>query len=210
MVGNVLEVTPDPACLAALDEACGLLGQAGHEVEVVDGPLLPAELYGSFLVLWCTSAAAIPVDPGREHLLRPLTRALRDRGRGLTAVELASAQAQIGLAVRAARLRFAAYDVVVSPTLAALPAPVGGLRDDDDPWGDLAAQGRFTPYTAVLNVTGWPAMSLPLHWHQTADGTTLPVGVMLAGRLGADGAVLAVAAQLERMAPWRDRHPALW
>jgi amidase len=208
-VDNVLGVTPHPACLTATDEACALLADLGHDVEDVAGPVLPAELYDQFMVLWCTGAGAMPIDPAREELLLPLTRALRMRGQELSAVALATALGLIGMAVRAARARFAAFDVIVGPTLAALPALVGQLRDDDDPWGDLDAQGRFTPYTAVHNVTGWPSISLPLHWHDEA-GVTLPVGVMLTAHAGQDALLLALAAQVEAARPWRSRRPPLW
>jgi len=83
---------------------------------------------------------------------------------------------------------------------------VGDLRDDDDPAGDFAAQTRFTPWTSIYNLTGRPAVSLPLH---TADvgGRTLPIGVMLGGRLGAEETLLSVSAQLEEAIGWR--HPFL-
>jgi amidase len=151
----------------------------------------------------------MPIDPAREHLLRPLTRALRERGLQLSAPTLALALGAINLAVRAARERFAPYDLIVGPTLADLPALVGQLRDDDDPWADLDAQGRFTPSTAVHNVTGWPSISLPLHWVEDG-GVTLPVGVMLTAHAGQDALLLQAAAQLESARPWRDRKPPLW
>jgi amidase len=94
--------------------------------------------------------------------------------------------------------RFAA---MLTPTLAALPAPVGALRDDDDPAADFAAQVAFTPFTGPWNIAGLPAVSLPLGW--TPDG--LPVGVMLGTRHGAEGPLLALAAQIEAAAGWPDR-----
>jgi amidase len=86
-----------------------------------------------------------------------------------------------------------AYDVVLSPTLAQPPLPVGAIRDDDDPAADFAANKAFTPYTAVWNLTGQPAVSLPLG----ATGDGLPVGVMVAGRPAGEAGLLALCAQLE-------------
>ena len=120
---------------------------------------------------------------------------------------------EFGLAIGAMR-RFAAdclttlapYDAVLTPTLAVPPLPVGAIRDDSDPAADFAAQKAFTPWTSAWNVTGMPAVSLPLHW--TADG--LPVGVMLAARPAEEGLLLALAAQVEAASPWADRHPPGW
>jgi amidase len=118
-----------------------------------------------------------------------------------------------GLAIGAMR-RFAAaaltmlapYDAVLTPTLAAPPLEVGAIRDDADPPGDFEAQKRFTPWTSAWNVTGMPAASLPLTW--TEDG--LPVGVMLAARPAEEELLLALCAQVEEAAPWRDRRPPGW
>jgi amidase len=98
------------------------------------------------------------------------------------------------------------YDAVLTPTLAVPPLPVGALRDDDDPAADFEAQKAFTPWTSAWNVTGMPAVSLPLHW--TPDG--LPVGVMLAARPAEEGLLLSLAAQVEAASPWADRRPPGW
>ena len=89
---------------------------------------------------------------------------------------------------------------------AQLPAPVGSLRDDESPAQDFENQKAFTPWTSAWNVTGMPAVSLPLH--HTSTG--LPVGVMLAGRTGEDHRLLALAAQVEEASPWRHRTPPCW
>jgi amidase len=97
-------------------------------------------------------------------------------------------------------------DIILTPTLADLPALLGSLRDDSNPAADFLAQKRFTPFTSPYNITGQPAISLPLHW--TKDG--LPIGVQLVGRPLAEATVLRLAAQLERARPWIDRHPQVW
>ena len=75
-----------------------------------------------------------------------------------------------------------------------------------DPAGDFEAQKAFTPWTSAWNVTGMPAVSLPLHW--TPDG--LPVGVMLAARPAEEGLLLSLSAQVEAAARWADRRPPGW
>jgi amidase len=90
--------------------------------------------------------------------------------------------------------------------LAELPSLIGAIRNDDDPAADFEAQKRFTPFTSPYNMTGQPAVSLPLHW--TDDG--LPVGVQVVGRPMEEAIVLRVSAQLERARPWAHRHPEVW
>ena len=94
------------------------------------------------------------------------------------------------------------YDLVLTPTLAQPPPPVGALMVEDDPMGNFDA-GRFTPFTQVANVTGLPAVSVPLFWSE--DG--LPIGVQLIGRPADEAGLLRISAQLEQARPWRDRRP---
>ena len=196
------EVHPD--CVAAYEEASALLADLGHEVVDADPPV-SEEVVPAFEALWYSMATLAPVDPADEDKLRPLTRYLRARGRALSAADLVFAQAYLQLTVRAAWKTLGGYDVLLTPTLAAPPAPVGYF-DDVEPPENFERQKRFTPFTAVSNVTGQPAVSVPLHW--TSDG--LPIGVMLAGRMAAEATLISLSAQLEAARPWRDRHPALW
>jgi amidase len=192
-------------CLAAWEEAATLLADLGHEIVDVDPPAGP-ELGENFLDVWSALAASAPVPPQEEARLRPLTRWLRARGREVDAARfLASAAALQGVARGTARA-WAGYDAVLTPTLAAPPARIGELRDDDDPAGDFAAQAAFTPLTSFFNMTGQPAVSLPLG----VGAGGLPIGVMLAGRPAADGDLFALAAQIERAAPWTHRTPEIW
>jgi amidase len=196
-----------PACLDAAREAAALLADLGHEVVEIPVPF-PAERWDAFAAVWAALAAAAPVPPERESDLRPLTRWLRDRGRSATATQYVRAFAAMQAVTREVGVAWADLDLVLSPTLADLPAAVGALRDDDDPAGDFAAQTRFTPWTSVFNLTGRPAISLPLHW-TVHDGVLLPVGVMLGAALGDEEMLLAVAADLEEARPWRHRYDTL-
>ena len=149
--------------------------------------------------------ALAPVPARTEHLLRPLTRWLQERGRAVSGPEFGLAVGEMRR-VAAALARLAPYDAVLTPTLAQPPLKVGEIRDDADPLRDFENQKRFTPYTSAWNLTGMPAASLPLH--MTSDG--LPVGVMLAGRPAQEHRLLSLCAQVEAAAPWRDRRPACW
>ena len=98
------------------------------------------------------------------------------------------------------------YDVVLTPGLAERPVRIGEIDAcSDDPWEDFRRSGRFTPYTAIFNVTGQPAISVPL-FHGD-DG--LPTSVQLAGRPADEATLLSLAAQLEAARPWADRRPEL-
>jgi amidase len=196
------EVHPD--CVAAYEEASALLAALGHEVTDVSMPIGP-DAVPYFETLWHAYATLVPLGPGQEELLRPLTRYLRGRGLATGAAELVFAQAYLQAVTRAALAATAGYDAILTPTLAMPPAPVGWFEEVDPPQ-NFERQKRFTPFTAVYNVSGQPAVSVPLHW--TAAG--LPVGVMLAGRMGAEGTLISLSAQLEAERPWKDRHPPLW
>jgi amidase len=197
-----------PECIAAYDAASALLAQLGHEVVDIDPPIR-AEVVPSFEVVWSVLATLAPVPLGREVELMPLTRHLRERGLPITGTQYAEAVAAMQATSREAIGVLAAYDAVLTPTLADLPAPVGSLRDDADPAADFEAQKRFTPFTALWNVTGMPAMSLPLHHTGPVPGAPqgLPVGVMLAGRPAGEAALLGLATQIEAADPWQDRRP---
>ena len=110
---------------------------------------------------------------------------------------------QIGLAM--ARFQ-ESYDVILSPTLAKPPVPLGRLSLAPESMKLFMKEiSEFGPYTALYNVTGQPSMSVPLYW--TPDG--LPVGVMFSARFGDEATLFRLAAQLEKARPWAARTPAL-
>ena len=196
------EVHPD--CRAAWEDASALLAELGHEVEDVPSPFT-ADVVPLFETLWYGMATLMPVDPAREGELLPLTRYLRERGRAASAADLIFAQAFLQLMVRSALPATKAYDAVLSPTLAQPPAEIGYFHGQE-PAENFERQKRFTPFAAVYNASGQPAVNVPLYWN--ADG--LPIGVMLGGRMGEEGTLISLSAQLEAARPWKDRHPALW
>jgi Asp-tRNA(Asn)/Glu-tRNA(Gln) amidotransferase A subunit family amidase len=95
------------------------------------------------------------------------------------------------------------FDVVLTPTLALRPVPIGWTLEPDDPWEQFDRGARFSPFTALANVTGQPAASVPFDWSE--DG--LPLGVHLIGRPFAEATLLQLAAQLEQARPWAERLP---
>jgi amidase len=96
-------------------------------------------------------------------------------------------------------------DVVLTPTLALPPVPVGWQDEVEGAIPQLLRNTEFTPFTAVANFTGLPAISLPLHW--TADG--MPVGVQVIGPPAGEALLLSLAAELEAARPWAERRPPI-
>jgi amidase len=200
-----IEAEVDAQVRDAWERAGRLLDGLGHDVIDIDSPV-PREAVPGFETVWAVAATMVPVDPAREDELRPLTRHLRDRGRAISGPQYAQAIATLGLFARRAIATTAHLDAVLTPTLAMLPRPVGWFDHDGDPAADFERQKRFTPFTAAVNATGQPAISLPLY--QSREG--LPIGIMLIGRPADEATLLTLAAQLEAAAPWHDRHPPIW
>ena len=191
--------------VAAYEDATRLLLSLEHDVEEVDVPL-PPEAVGTFETCWSVLTALSVAPPGTEDRLRPLTRWLQARGRAVSGPDFGLAVGEVRRIAAGALRALAPYDAVLTPTLAQPPLRIGVIRDDADPARDFARQKAFTPWTSAWNLTGMPAVSLPLH--MTLEG--LPVGVMLAGRPTEEHVLLALSAQVEAAAPWGDRTPPFW
>lgn len=201
----IADTTLDPEVVDAYEAASALLADLGHEVVDIERPFAP-DVVPQFEAVWSVLALLTPVPPDREADLMPLTRWLRARGEQVSGLQLAQAVSRMRALSRAAIAGSAHVDVVLSPTLAKLPAPVGALRNDQDPAADFEAQKQFTPFTSPYNISGQPAISLPLHW--TADD--IPVGVQIIGRPFGECTMLSLAAQLEKARPWIQRRHELW
>jgi amidase len=192
----------------ALREAVALLESLGHRVEEADPPWTEGgvletftALFAPLVMLQVTQARMIQGREPSSTELEPVSWALWQLVGNLSAldVQLAAVRAQ-GLARGLARW-MAPFDAVLTPSLAEPPLLLDTIDwRTEDPMGLFARSGRFTPFTAIANVTGQPAISLPLF-----ERNGLPVGVQLLGRPAEEGALLALAAQLEAARPWSDR-----
>jgi amidase len=203
----IADTEVDPECLRAWEDASRLLESLGHDVVDIEPPLA-RDAVPVFETSWAvlTALSTVNLPPEARAQLRPLTRWLGEWGERVSGPEFGLALGELRRVAARTLAAVASYDAVLTPTLATPPLPVGALRDDDDPAADFEAQKRFTPWTSMWNVTGSPAVSLPLH--QTAEG--LPVGVMLAARPGDEATLLSLSSQVEAAAPWHDRHPPCW
>ncbi len=202
---DAYEITIAPEATQALDEAVAAFAGMGHGIEQT--VLEPDASYSpAFRTIWQAGAASIPAEtPEAEALLEPLTRWLMHRGRALSARTLAESLKTLAAYERSLIRQLARFDAVLTPALAMTPRPIGWF-DADDGERNFAQQVQYTPFTSMLNVSGLPAIVLPIS--QTDAG--LPMGVQLIGRPGGEATLLALGAQLERRVHWERRHPAGW
>ena len=195
-----------PEVRAAFEDASALVAELGHEVvDLPAAPLTPG-VFAAFEVVWALSATTLPVPDTQVPRLRPMTRFMRDRGLALSAKDVMEAMFALRLFARRRVQATDGYDVLLAPVCTMTPRPLGWFDTDGDGAEDFERNKRYAAFTALFNVTGQPAVSVPLYW--TADG--LPIGTMLVGRPADEATLLALSAQLEEARPWADRHPDAW
>jgi len=208
-----IEAPLDAECERATLDAARLLSELGHDVEQIDPPWGEQDLLQTFVMAFGTPIAMGiyfgGMVTGREpspELVEPLSWSFWEGIRARTALDYLLARTQLGALTRLIVALWETYDVVLTPALAERPVPIGEIDAcSDDPWEDFRRSGQFTPYTAMFNITGQPAVSVPL-FHGD-DG--LPTAVQLAGRPADEGRLLSLAAQLEAARPWAARRPEL-
>ena len=126
-----------------------------------------------------------------------LNRGLVESARTTSAADYGRAVGSLQTLARRIVSFWSEVDVVVTPTLALPPVPIGWQEEVEGPIEQLLRNTEFTPFTAVANLTGQPAMSLPLHWSEAG----LPVGVQAIGPPAGDALLLSLAAQIEAARP---------
>jgi amidase len=228
---SAINQTPSAEAVLALENTAALLTDLGHHVEEIDPPYDDAALARDFLTIWFAMAASAVADAkartgATNKDFEPDTLAVAELGRAGGVVKALSAIEKRQEYVRSIVDFHTTYDYFMTPTLAEPPLKIGQL--DTPPALQRVSQvvaavhgGRllekisildqlvnenlgWVPYTQLANMTGRPAMSVPLHW--TAAG--LPLGVQFIGRLGTEHPMLQLATQLEQARPWAARHPA--
>lgn len=204
------DIAVSPEASAALDAALAALGELGHGIEETELPPDPGYA-PAFRDVWQGNAATLPLTDEQLALTEPLTQWLVAEGRALPAGRLASGLRALRQFERDFIARFAGLDAVVTPALAMTPRP-NGWYDQSDPALNFEQQCRYTPFTSMVNVTGLPAITVPVYQTAaTADAPAgLPMGVQLIGRPGGERTLLALSAQLERKFRWRFRRPPMW
>jgi amidase/6-aminohexanoate-cyclic-dimer hydrolase len=200
----------DPEIAAAVRDVAKMLAGLGHHVEE-RAPSLPADpsLAMSTIV---AANTGLTVRTAEQRFGRAMTDSDFERltlesaynGQKQTAVDYVSAQQNAFQILHSLAMFFENCDVFLSPTLCTPPLRIGEL---DTMSGDLShippILRRYMPGTSMFNMSGQPAMSVPLAWNAAG----LPLGMMFAARLGGEATLLRLAAQLEQERPWKDRRP---
>ena len=200
-----------PDCIAAVEATARLCDELGHEVFERDLVELTPDvgesigtMYGA-AVDWCLKywARELGRDP-KDDELEPFTRALREHGKAISGGDYLMAVTTLQAFSRRVALAMTGFDVWLSPTLGTPPPLLGTMTDtEEDPWrgNEIAADLVAFPLVTA-NITGNPAMSVPLAW--TAG---LPIGSHFMARFGREDVLFRLAAQLEEARPWTGRRP---
>jgi Asp-tRNA(Asn)/Glu-tRNA(Gln) amidotransferase A subunit family amidase len=199
-------------CLDAVQAAARCCESLGHVVEIAAPKLAIGDMFASMGV--ATAVGMLTTvklrekaigRAAREDEFEPLNWRSLQLARSFSAEQAFMARLVFDQTARTLDLFLADYDLILSPVTSA-PAPELGAMSLDQPYEDFVKVAMTaSPFTAMFNMSGHPAMSVPLHWN--AQG--MPIGAQFAGRFGAEATLLALAAQLEQAAPWKDRRPQL-
>ncbi|MGP0050087.1 MAG: amidase family protein, partial [Solirubrobacteraceae bacterium] len=199
----------DPVSEAAARDAATLLESLGHELDEVTPPWSGLGLLSDFTRAFGPLVSLTTLIGGRlagrdpaATDVEPLTWEMWQRARSEDTLTLLLAQSRLEQVARSLVEFHAGFDVLLTPALARRPVRIGEIHGrGPDPWGNYRRSGAFTPYTAIVNVTGQPAIALPLY--QGADG--LPTAVQLIGPPAREELLLALAYQVEEALPWAQR-----
>ena len=198
----------DPVLVAAVERTATLLEELGHLV-VEASPVYDALAAGAALgtIMSANTFTNIQVRangrvPGPDDL-EPVTRQAAEQGRVTSAHDYIRATQTFNRTSRQLGAFFETHDVLLSPTIARVSLPLGTVRMDGTMEEYQQGLAPMVAFTAVCNATGVPAMSMPLAW--TDDG--LPIGLHFVARFGAEEILFSLAAQLERVRPWRAHRP---
>jgi len=197
---------PEADVRAGLEAAARLLDTLGHHVEPAEWPALPMApmaITGTVSATHIASAvdqrlAALGRDLRDDDLDR-WVHGMVERGRAVTGEEYVQTVAAMHATGRVIAGWMAEYDVLLTPTMAITPPPIGLMDPNAASIGDVLDHlGAMGGFLSVANITGQPAMSVPLH--RSPDG--LPVGIHFVGRFGDEATLFRLAAQLELATPW--------
>lgn len=201
----------DGECEAAVEHTGSLLESLGHEVAFAHPEKFWVEEFGQHFITVISVNLARDFDVFAKTIGRPLAAdeveadnwTMHRMGREIAAPDYLASVDWLHAWSRELQEWWYEHDVLVSPVIAVPPPELGWLRDPEYGSARLA---EILLFTTQFNVSGQPAISLPLH--HSADG--LPIGVQFAGQADGEAGLLRLASQIEAAAPWADRHPPIW
>ncbi|MBB6453286.1 amidase [Salirhabdus euzebyi] len=200
------QVFIDEETKKAVHHTAKLLEALGHEVEFAAPAFNFHQFAEHFITVWIASgsvvikhlAQLVGKEPSPENL-EMLSYNVYELGNKLTASQYEEARVFLQTEARKLHAFHEKYDVLITPVLNKIPIPIGSLRNRDNPIHDmLDTMTNIVSFTQMANVTGQPAMSVPLYW----TSNDIPIGTQVTGRLGEDRLLLQLAAQLEQANPW--------
>jgi amidase len=167
-----------------------------------------------FMAIWISGLTSlidqVSMLTGREPSLNDiegLSYGFYEAGKKVTGSQYLLAVTQVQQAARQIAKFHVKYDAWLTPTLGSPPLKLGTIDiNERDMQKAMAPIIDYVPFTALQNATGQPAINVPLYWNKD----DLPVGVQFVGRFGGEETLLQLATQLEKAAPWRDKHPKIW
>jgi amidase len=193
----------DASCGAAVEDAARLLESLGHKVEQRDPDWFDPEIVSHFFNVW----QLVPVynEISDYSQLEGLNRSFGELSEQTPVATFVRSMIALQRLSRRIVSLWKDYDLLLTPTLALEPVPVGWITENPDPGMQFARCGFFSPFTPPANLTGQPAVSLPLYWTEAG----LPVGVQLVGAPADEATLIRISAQIEEARPWRSRRPRL-
>jgi amidase len=200
------DIVVDPDYQQAVRDTASLLADLGHDVMEALPPFTEVTVDNPVVAAAAATFAATSDGLPPFETLDPINQGFIRLGRTVSAKEVILAQLSTAATIRTLVAFFDSYDVLVTPTTAVPAPPIGRFRHPTHPWETFLEVLPFTPFTADWNMTGQPAVSLPLY----VDRSGLPIGIQLVGRPAAEATLVRIASQLEQAAPWADRRPAGW
>jgi amidase len=204
----------DPECKAATEAAATLCEKLGHHVEEGMPQVSPSNIGANFTPVWASGltmlvdfiAKATGRTPAREEF-EGLTWSLYQLGKTITAAQYQLCWVSLQGVSRQVAVWQQPYDAWITPVLATPPMKIGTIDFEETDlmkgWGPIAS---YVPFTALQNITGQPAISLPLAFSKSG----LPIGVQFVGRFGEEHLLLQLAAQIEKAEPWNKKRPPVY
>jgi len=204
----------DPECKAAAEAAAKLCERLGHDVEESMPEVSPPVIGMNFMAIWGSGLTMLVDIIARTNAkevkrdeLEGLTWGLYQFGKTVTAAQYQLSWVTLQTVARQVARWQQRYDAWITPVLGRPPVRIGEINlEETDMMKGFAPVIDYCPFTALQNITGQPAINLPLAWSKSG----LPIGVQFVGRFGEEHVLLSLAAQIEKAQPWSTRRPPIY